>query len=166
MSLDIGTDCVLTGTFTTLGKSGINDVILLATKRYLFVVPFKSLQFESYRRNVTSSFSLEGLDPREALPALLKQDEATVENIEAYLLDALADTEGQIVDLTKTDAFKISLGGGLLGWLKKGLYYKPAGARGWSAVTGIKKRDLAPLHEFYADQLNPDGKNPYAAPGD
>jgi len=163
MAVSIGTDCVLTAPFTTLGKSGINDVILLATKRFLFVVPFKSLEFESYRRHVTSSFSLAGVDPREALPALLKQDEATVENIEAYLQEALADTEGQVIDVTDTDAFKISIGGGLLGWLKKGLYYKAPGARGWSGVTGIKKRDLATLHGFYADQLKPEGKNPYAA---
>ena len=163
MSVNVGTDCVLSAPFTTLGKSGINDVILLATKRYLFVVPFKSLEFESYRRHVTSSFSLAGVDPREALPALLQQDEATVENVEAYLLETLADTEGQIIDVTKADAFRISLGGGLLGWLKKGLYFKAPGARGWSSVTGIKKRDLAALHGFYTDQMNAEGKNPYAA---
>ena len=157
MALDIGTDCVLTGTFTTLGKSGINDVILLATKRFMFVVPFKSLQFESYRRHITSSFSLEGVDPREAVPALLKHEDATVENIEAYFQEALADTEGQVIDVTALDALRIRLGGGLLGWLKKGLYYKPPGARGWSGVTGIKKRDLAALHDFYADQLTPEG---------
>ena len=73
------------------------------------------------------------------------------------------EIDGFVMEIATFDRFKIHVGGGLLGWLKAGLYFKTDGKRLWTGFAVSGKPNRQALFDFYEDQLHPDAPNPYAA---
>lgn len=162
MAVQAGVDYVFASKVTRTGGAGILSGVLVGTKKYLFVVPYDSIGGAG-RKIETRKYTLAGGDPRKTVPELLADEELTLEGLEEFFGGVVGEIDGFALELADFDRFKIEVGGGLLGWLKAGLYYKTGGKRGWSGLAVSGKANRQALHDFYKDQLHPDAPNPYAA---
>ena len=162
MSLQAETDYVLAPKINRTGGAGILTGMLVGTKKYLFIVPYDSIGGAG-RRVETRTYTLAGGDPRKTVPELLADEELTVEALEDLLCGVVEKIDGMAVEIAEFDRFKIEVGGGWLGWLKAGLYYKTDGKRGWKGLAVSGKANRQRVYDFYKDLLHPDAPNPYAS---
>ena len=162
MALEAQKDYVFVPKVTRTGGVAVIEAVMVGTRKYLFVIPFSSIGGAG-RTIETRKYTLAQGDPRQTVPALLAEEDMTVEALEELFCDVVEKIDGYALEIASFDRFKIVVGSGLFGWLKAGLYYKTGGKRGWSgmAVKGKANRQL--LYDFYEDQLHPDAPNPYAA---
>jgi hypothetical protein len=162
MAIEAGKDYVYAPKLSRMGGAGVLTGVLVGTKKYLFVVPYESIGGGG-RTIETRKYTLAGGDPRKTVPALLADEQLTIEDLEESLRGIVGDIDGEVLTLAEFDRFKIEVGGGLFGWLKAGLYYKTGGKRRWTGFGVSGKANRQALYDFYKDQLHPDAPNPYAA---
>lgn len=87
----------------------MSDACFLGTKRYIFIVPKRSMQ--SFLVGMAVTTYNDGEDPASALQDLLGRDDLTVESLEQDLMDKLgADKETRVFAIDGLESFQMKTG--------------------------------------------------------
>jgi hypothetical protein len=87
----------------------MSDACFLGTRRYIFIVPKRSIQSYFVATRITQYN--EGVDPAEALQSLLAEGELSVEELEAELTERLADDrEVRVFAVQDLETFEMKTG--------------------------------------------------------
>lgn len=144
MAIVQGTDYVFVPKVTVI-LDGVTFASLVATRRYLFLLP-KESHAGAGRAITQTTFTVDGKGVREVVEKLLADPSTDIEQLEEALTQLL---QGQGL-LNEYRIERNSLEEFMLkdGFLSKGIYYrKPGGSR--RTIAGVPKADIAALRGLY-----------------
>ena len=127
----------------TLVLNGVTFACVVATRKYLFVVPFESIS-EVGRYTETETVSIGGTTPEEYIMNLVKLPDITVSKLEETLMKVIEKNPDYFVEIAALAEFNIKAG-----FFSKGVYYKKPGDRGYTGIGISGKQNALNLQEFY-----------------
>lgn len=127
----------------TLVLKGVTFACVVATRKYLFVIPFENIS-EVGRYVQTETVSIGGSSPEEFVRGLAQLPDMTVAKLEETLMKVIEKNPDYFVEIAALAEFNIKAG-----FFSKGVYYKKPGDRGYTGIAISGKQNALNLQEFY-----------------
>ncbi|MEK7672376.1 MAG: hypothetical protein AAB373_00685 [Patescibacteria group bacterium] len=132
----------------TLILEQITFACVVATKKYIFVVPKEGLSGHGRTIN-TTTYTVNSKDPISGIKEYLENKDITVKDLEDFLNQILFEDlglskDGYLVEVGKMAEFNIKAG-----FFSKGIYYKKPGDKGFTGIAISGKENAINLKNFY-----------------
>lgn len=127
----------------TLVLNGVTFASLIATRKYIFIVPFENIA-DAGSKVATTTFSIDQKNPQEFLSEFLKDSDLTVAKLEESLMKIINNDPQSYLEIATLQEFNIKAS-----FFSKGIYYKKAGDRGFKGIGVSGKENALALKQFY-----------------
>ena len=147
MALTNGVDYVFVPKATLILEQ-ITFACLVATKKYIFVIPKEGISGQG-RIITTTTYSINSKDPISGIKEYLENKDITVKDLEDFLNKTLFEELGlsrdtYLIEVAKLTEFNIKAS-----FFSKGIYFKKPGDKGFTGFPVSGKENAINLKNFY-----------------
>lgn len=142
MSLTANSDYVFVPKIT-LVTQGVTFASLVATRKYLFIVPFENIAGNG-SKVTTTTFFIDEKNPQEFLAEFLKSSDLTVAKLEEAIMKIIENDPDSYLEIATLRELNVKAG-----FFSKGIYYKKEGDRGFRGIGISGKENALALKQFY-----------------